>query len=153
MSNSERDTHDHIEKVRTHIHAVIENLADRNNNHDASKLQEPELSGYESLQTRLADVEYGSEEYYLALRSARDTIAHHYAHNTHHPEHWPNGIDGMSLLDIIEMLCDWKAASERTKNGTMVKSLEVNFERFQIGKQLQSILINTARELGLLNGN
>ena len=128
--------------------AILANLSERSNVHDLSKLEEPELSGYESLRVNLADVEYGSEAYYLALGAARDTIAHHYASNSHHPEHWPSGIAGMSLFDIIEMLADWKAAGERTKDGNMARSLKVNFERFAIGEQLQSILTNTAKELG-----
>ena len=148
MTKSEEDTRMHIGKVRFHLAAVMANLAERANAHDASKLEEPELSGFEGLSQQLAALKYGSEEYYLALRSGRDTIAHHYAHNSHHPEHWPNGIGGMSLLDILEMLADWKAAGERTKDGSMAKSLEVNFERFQIEEPLRSILISTARELG-----
>jgi hypothetical protein len=58
------------------------------------------------------------------------------------------GIDGMSLLDLIEMLCDWKAAGERHADGSMSRSLQINKERFQVSPQLQSILENTARELG-----
>ena len=60
------------------------------------------------------------------------------------------GINGMTLLDLIEMLCDWKAAGERHADGSMERSLMVNQERFHIGEQLQSILENTARELGFL---
>lgn len=150
MTKSEQDTIDHIEKVDENLKAITRNLTQRRYAHDASKLEEPELSGFEALRVNLADIEYGSEAYYLALRSARDTIAHHYARNTHHPEHFPGGISGMSLLDIIEMLADWKAAGERTKNGNIAKSLEVNFGRFEIGEPLRSILINTVRELGWL---
>lgn len=150
MTKSEQDTRDHIEKVRDNLNDVLHNLTRRAVVHDATKLVEPELSGFEGLSQRLAALEYGTEEYYLALRSGRDTIAHHYASNTHHPEHWTNGVGGMSLLDIIEMLADWKAASERTKDGNLAKSLEVNFERFEINEPLRSILINTACELGWL---
>jgi hypothetical protein len=153
LTKSEADTMHHIAKVRQCIYDVTHELTWRAESHDASKLVEPELSGYESLQANLADVDYGSEAYYLALRAARDTIAHHYANNTHHPEHWPNGVAGMSLLDVMEMLCDWRAASERTKGGNMAQSLEVNFERFQISEQLQSILINTVRELGWIGNS
>jgi hypothetical protein len=150
MTESQLDTLDHIDKVDENLKAVARNLAIRRYEHDASKLEDPELSGFESLRVTLADVAYGTDEYIAALRQGRDTIAHHYAHNRHHPEHWPLGVNSMSLLDIIEMLADWKAAGERTKDGSMAKSLEINFKRFAIDEQLAGILINTARELGWL---
>jgi Family of unknown function (DUF5662) len=75
-------------------------------------------------------------------------LAHHYAANAHHPEHWPSGISDMSLLDIVEMLADWKAASERTRQGSIAASLAHNRERFGISDQLFSILANTVKELG-----
>lgn len=150
MTKSEQDTRDHIKNVRDNLFGIRHNLEHRASVHDASKLEEPELSGYAALYGRLATVEYGTDEYRQVLRDGRDTIQHHYAHNSHHPEHWPLGVSSMSLLDIIEMLADWKAAGERTKNGNLAKSLEVNFKRFEIGEQLSAIIVNTARELGWL---
>jgi Family of unknown function (DUF5662) len=76
-------------------------------------------------------------------------LDHHYLHNTHHPEHYPNGIDGMSLLDLVEMLIDWKAASERHPGGMNIAgSIEVGSQRFSIGEQLKKILLNTVKETG-----
>ena len=51
----------------------------------------------------------------------------------------------MSLWDICEMFCDWKASSERVRAGNILKSIETNAERFKIDNQLKQILINTAR--------
>jgi hypothetical protein len=65
----------------------------------------------------------------------------------HHPEHYSNGIQGMSLLDVIEMLCDWKAATMRHADGDLSKSIEINQKRFGYSDELKSILINTAIEL------
>jgi hypothetical protein len=59
-------------------------------------------------------------------------------------------VDGMSLLDVLEMLCDWKAAGERHADGSIERSLSVNKARFNISPQLHAILENTARELGWL---
>lgn len=146
--DSRHDTLEHISKVQVRIAEVQANLDDRAARHDRSKLEEPEKSGYDRLVGRLAEVVYGTDEYRAARTEAKDTIAHHYAVNTHHPEHYPNGIAGMSLLDVIEMLCDWKAASERTKQGSIAASLAHNKERFGISDQLASILENTVRELG-----
>jgi hypothetical protein len=57
-------------------------------------------------------------------------------------------IGGMTLLDLLEMLCDWKAAGERHSTGSMQNSLEHNRTRFHIESQLQRILENTAAVFG-----
>lgn len=148
MHDSTADTWAHIWKVQERIDEVREMLDERGTKHDASKLVEPEKSGFDTLTTKLAELTYGSDEYRAALKENKPTIDHHYAHNSHHPEHWPDGIAGMSLLDVVEMLCDWKAASERVKQGSIAASLVHNKQRFSIDDQLYSILENTVRELG-----
>ena len=146
--DSTQDTLDHIRKVCARLDEIGMQLVQRGLVHDASKLQDPEKSGYDQLTIKLKDLVYGSDAYKQALAEARPVIAHHYEHNSHHPEHYENGIAGMSLLDVIEMLCDWKAASERTKQGSIMQSLGVNRERFGISDQLYSIIENTVKELG-----
>lgn len=148
MPDSAEDTLRHIGKVQARIGEVVSALRRRGYAHDASKLEEPEKSGYDQLTTQLATVEYGTDAYRAALDEARETIRHHYAANSHHPEHWLNGVAGMSLLDVIEMVADWRAASERTSQGSIAQSLAHNKERFGIDDQLFSILENTVRELG-----
>jgi uncharacterized protein DUF5662 len=145
--DSTQDTEEHIQKVHSRLVEVQRELLTRALLHDASKLKEPEKSGYDKLTAKLADLVYGSPEYKQALTDAKPVIDHHYQVNSHHPEHYENGIAGMSLLDVIEMLCDWKAASERTKQGSIVASLEHNRQRFKIDGQLMSILENTVKEL------
>lgn len=145
--DSTQDTLEHISKVQARIAEVRANLDERAARHDASKLEEPEKAGFDVLTLKLGNLVYGSEEYKAALEEGKPTIAHHYAVNTHHPEHYENGIAGMSLLDIIEMVCDWKAASERTKQGSIAQSLVHNKTRFGISDQLASILENTVKEL------
>ena len=49
----------------------------------------------------------------------------------------------MTLLDLVEMLCDWSAACERHGDGSMTKSVEINIDRFNIDPQLASILKNS----------
>lgn len=146
--DSTADTEEHIRKVRARLSVVIHELRVRGEQHDASKLEEPEKLGYDQLSAQLSTLVYGSAEYRAALEAGKPTIAHHYAYNTHHPEHYPDGIAGMSLLDVVEMLADWKAASERTKQGSIAASLAHNKERFGIDAQLAAILENTVRELG-----
>lgn len=38
----------------------------------------------------------------------------------------------MNLIDIVEMIADWKAASERQKDGNLLVSIEKNAKRFHI---------------------
>lgn len=56
-------------------------------------------------------------------------------------------VNAMSLLDILEMLADHKAAGERYKEGSIAQSMEVNRERFGYSDQLFAILENTVKEL------
>lgn len=142
------DTIKHIHAVEYRLREIRHQLELRGIRHDASKLEEPEKSGYDKLTADLKDIVYGSPEYKQALDDAKPVIDHHYAVNSHHPEHYPNGVAGMSLLDLDEMLADWKAASERTKQGSIEANLAHNKERFGIDDQLYSILVNTVRELG-----
>ena len=146
----EQETMKHIKTVRSWLGVAIADLDARYHSHDKSKLIEPERSGFQAITERLKDLTYGTDEYRAALREQKPTIAHHYAENDHHPEHFENGITGMTLLSLLEMLCDWKAASARMKDGDMGASLAHNKARFGIDDQLQSVLENTARELGML---
>ena len=138
-------TQAHIEQVRKYIRFFTEKLTDRGERHDKSKLISPEVELFAEHTERLNQIEYGSEEYKQELEELKPALEHHYAVNSHHPEHWPHGIEDMSLFDICEMLCDWKASSERNKNGNLLKSIEINAKRFNIDPQLTQILLNTAR--------
>lgn len=149
-TDSRADTLAHITRVQALIEDAIMNLSRRSMIHDRSKLEEPEKSAFDRLKAlKLSGMDYGSAEYRACLKAEKPAIQHHYADNSHHPEHYTNGVEGMSLFDVLEMLLDWKAATERMKDGGDIrKSLEINRDRFTIGPQLCSILANTIRELG-----
>lgn len=150
QQDSRPDTLGHIARVSGLIQLCIYNLGDRANVHDLSKLEEPEKSGFDRLKAlSLSGMAYGSEEYRACLRAEKPVIEHHYKANSHHPEFYgERGIDGMSLFDVLEMLMDWKAATERMKDGGDIhRSLEINAERFKISPQLASILLNTITEM------
>ena len=53
----------------------------------------------------------------------------------------------MTLLDIVEMLSDWRAATERNKNGNIRTSIEKNTVRYNMSPQLAQIMQNTVREM------
>ena len=141
------ETYKHIGEVRRNIDVVIHKLLDRATNHDKSKLESPEVEIFGENTEQLSQVAYGTPEYDECKARVQVAIDHHYANNSHHPEFHKDGINGMNLLDIIEMLCDWKAATKRNKNGNIRKSIEVNAARFGIDPQLVAILENTVKEI------
>lgn len=146
--DSRPDTYSHAFRVGELIGQQVKQLLDRMTQHDRSKTEEPEVSVFNEYTPKLADLTYGSEEYFACLRSMAGGLEHHYANNRHHPEHTERGVAGMTLVDLVEMLCDWKAASERHKDGDIVRSLEVQRDRFGLSDQLYAILINTVVEAG-----
>lgn len=157
--DSRPETREYIERVRHFVQSASVNLLARAACHDASKLVAPELEAFDIATPKLAGLVYGSEEYKQSLRDLGPALQHHFAHNDHHPEHFLGGVRGMSLMALIEMLCDWRAASERVKQRTddpkKVKTFEAgltyNQERFGYSDELAGILLNTARELGMVD--
>lgn len=148
--DSRVDTYEHIAKVGSYLLRAITSLHYRALDHDRSKLESPEREMFDEYTPKLRDTAYGSEEYKGFLREMGAAVEHHYEHNSHHPEHFENGVRGMSLLDLIEMLCDWQAAGERhADGGDLMRSIAANQERFGYGDELRAILENTAREMGL----
>lgn len=143
MVAARKDTLKHIETVAMFLQEVSIELNERGRVHDASKMESPEFEGFAKATARLKTLTYGSDEYAAALSDMKPTIDHHYAHNSHHPEYYERGIDGMDLFDVIEMICDWKAAAMRHDDGDVIKSMEINKKRFNISDQLYSILMNT----------
>jgi hypothetical protein len=148
MYDSTDDIQSHIRNVWGFIEEIRGDLMNRQFVHDHSKLQEPEKPLYDEFTPLLQGLTYGSDEYKAALTAMGPAIQHHYQANRHHPEHFENGINGMTLVDLVEMLADWKAAGMRHSNGSMAQSMEVNRNRFNISDQLYEILQNTVKELG-----
>jgi uncharacterized protein DUF5662 len=151
VSSQTQKTVDHINRVGDLLEEIRDNLSDRASAHDASKFKEPEVSAFDNPElASLSTLVYGSPEYKAQIdKLLGPALEHHYANNSHHPEHYSNGVKGMSLLDIIEMLADWKASSERMSDGgDILKSITINKKRFNHSAELAQIFRNTAKELG-----
>jgi len=140
----------HIETVRNFINLCVRELLTRGETHDQSKLVSPEAEVFDKYTAKLAKTTYGSKQYQKFLEELKPTLDHHYAHNRHHPEHFKDGIIDMNLVDLFEMLCDWKASSMRHEDGNILKSIEINQKRFGFTDELKHILENTA---GWLDSN
>ena len=157
MMNVENETRKHILLVGMYLHVFAAELMKRATLHDASKLEDPEKETFEKYTPLLSSVVYGSDEYKTFLKEMKPALDHHYAYNKHHPEYSDiNGyslstlndpIRSMDLIDIVEMLCDWLAATERVKGGDIGKSIEINEKRFGINDQLSQLFRNTSAVL------
>lgn len=139
-------TKKHIINVGDKLQSFSDRLKYRASIHDQSKLEEPEASVFEDYTHRLAGMTYGSDEYQQCLEEMKPAcLNHHYENNPHHPEHFENGVDDMDLVDLVEMFCDWKAATERHDDGDINKSIIYNTERFNLSPQLVRILQNSVK--------
>jgi hypothetical protein len=135
----------HIHRVQQLLLGVAKQLLDRALLHDQSKLVHPEVSGFASTDLpTLSGLTFGTPEYEEAKKKVLGkALAHHYAHNRHHPEFFRNGIEDMNLLDLVEMFLDWKAASERHHDGNIRKSIEIQAAKHNFSPQLRKIFENT----------
>ncbi len=146
--DSSADTLRHIKRVNELLGECSIELIRRGQIHDDSKLEEPEKAAFDIATPKLKDLVFGTPEYQQSLDDLKPALDHHYANNSHHPQFYKNGINGMDLFDLMEMLVDWKAAGERSlPKGNIFKSIDINKKRFEISDQLETILINTAERL------
>lgn len=140
----------YIKDIKKHVNLVSEAmgllakiLVQRGINHDKTKFEEPEKSIFCKHTPELDKCEFGSEEYKKHLEKVKVAIEHHYKNNSHHPEHYENGIKDMNLLDIVEMFCDWYAVTQQLGKNSIEKSIEINKERFGYSDDLEAIFKNT----------
>ncbi len=100
----------HRDYVRSAMLSVQHDLERRALVHDISKLSVDEFDGFTRINRAAREHPYGSDEYRAGLRQEKPTIDLHYSRNTHHPECHKPASGTMGFLDIIEMVCDWRAA-------------------------------------------
>jgi hypothetical protein len=141
-------TQQHRMRVRELLALAVRRLTNRGNDHDASKFNETEWPIFAEFTPMLKDLKYGSPDYHRALEGMKPALGDHYARERHHPEHFPNGVRDMNLFDLIEMLCDWKAAGERhDPPNNIFRSIQQNMDRFKMPLGLVMLLRRTARLL------
>ena len=142
--NSKKDTKEHIKRIAYYLHLCKKEIVKKAKFHDYDKLHNKiEKKLFDEYTPKLKNCTYGSDEYKIFLEGLKEGLNIHYANNRHHPEHFEKGIQGMNLLDLLEMICDWKAASERHNDGDIYKSIEINQKRFGYSDELKTIFINT----------
>jgi len=138
-----KDYIQHIQWLMEAMAAVQHQLMIRMLTHDRSKISPGELDAYAEIVPGFKKFEYGTPEHKAHGDRLGPAWEHHTEHNRHHVEHFPNGLNGMTLIDLIEMVCDWRAASMRSGSFDYGKSLRVFQERNQVDPQVIDILRNT----------
>jgi hypothetical protein len=147
--DSTKATQEHIDMVNKYLRFMAHQLLVRGIEHDRSKLHTPEKEMFDKVTPKLKDTVYNSSEYKEHLVELGDALSHHYSHNRHHTEHWPNGIMDMNLVDIMEMFCDWCAATLRHNSGNIHTSIAINKDKYGIGEVLAQIFENTVNEYNM----
>jgi Family of unknown function (DUF5662) len=141
-SDSRADSLAHIHHVRDNISVFVAEMLRRGRDHDASKFSDAEKPMLDEVLPLLEGVAYGSPAWDEVINQAGPALEHHYRHNSHHPEHYGNeGVAGMDLFDLVEMVCDWMAAARR--NPADGVKVAYNVRKFGIEPQLAAILENT----------
>lgn len=146
--DSTLDTLAHRESVGRNILVLVIALQHRALHHDRSKLLPPEKDIFDHYPNH-ATPEIGTPEYEERRLAMGSALEHHYAANRHHPEFHAEGIDGMTLVDVLEMFADWVARIEERLEenpNAPAESLEYCRERFGVSEQLHHIFANTYLE-------
>lgn len=148
MEYPQKSTRDYIREHRNHVQEklfkIIKELWKRAEDHDKSKLQEPEYSGWKSMDLE-PRYKYGTKEYFDKMKRYKWVFDLHYKNNRHHPEHWQGFFNDMDLLDFIEMILDWCSYKENITSAEMIKIVEENCDRFDFPPLLKDLAINTLK--------
>ncbi len=132
----------HKKSVGNALRALADELYKRADSHDDSKLQMPELGMLINMDKSKRPV-YGSPEYYEHIKKNQAFFDHHYRGNSHHPEHYKNGVHDMDLVDVIEMIADWCSYSKNLSIQEICNLIEQQSKRFGFGEEVADIFKNT----------
>lgn len=139
----------HKEKVTYWLRRFWNQLDGRAKYHDDSKLNNPaEKAMFDRWTPELKAREFGSDAYKEALANMGNGLKMHYKANRHHPEHYENGVNDMTLIDVMEMVADWMAAAQAKE-----KPIDLDYlaSRFGLSEQLVNLIANQLREEDVWN--
>jgi hypothetical protein len=142
--DSKGATLEHISHVRTYLFRILSLIQLRAADHDQSMLQPTEKEQLDEIVPLLAETEAGSQENKDLLDRLRPALDSHHKANSHHIEHYGN-LNGMDLVDLIEWLCDQKAASHKDKNPDVYKRLLYYYQKYDFPPQLMDMINNTVK--------
>lgn len=136
---------DHKKDVMNLINLIIIELHNRKNVHDDSSLDPSEVEVLAYYSDFIKEDSYINEETLTYMKEIKNVLNIHFQKNRHHPEHFKNGIKDMNLIDIIEMLCDWKTTMAEDED--IISVIKKNKKIYKFSDDLMNILINTATSI------
>jgi hypothetical protein len=114
------ETWRHIHRVMQFMNRFAVAMLDRALRHDQSKLAPPEVALFAAAPP-LGPIAYGTPAYEESRRRIMPALEHHYAHNRHHPEHWPTP-SGAEIDDLREDIAVLESiASERIRGAAVLE--------------------------------
>lgn len=133
----------HKDGVKTYLEIISMLLNSRALTHDNSKSSDEEYKYYKMANSVNRNDFKTYEEYMDYVKPTLNKgLKHHYENNRHHPEFFVNGIDDMTLIDIMEMIADWCIAIKQ--NGKdLNEEVQYNFDKYNVSEQLRKIILNT----------
>jgi hypothetical protein len=117
--------------------------------HDLSKFGNSEFSILADNITLFRKLPYATIEYEEYLKKIKVATDHHYKYNSHHFQYYDN-IEQMGYMDLIELLCDWKAATKKYKGDNILQSIKYNKTKFNYSDQFEDKLLQLAKEIKIL---
>ena len=141
------DTIRHVSEVAENLAEMRHDLEKRGIAHDRSKFEAVEFDAFVETRPAFKKANFGTPEYQKCTEATEEAVNHHYANNRHHTDYHSGGFADMNLLDILEMLADWRAASRRSPDLSFEESLPRAFERYKIPGNMQKHIVNTLKYL------
>lgn len=141
------DTLIHQNHVLHYLMFMVKDLLDRAEHHDEAKMEPGEVEYFDKVGMLKRSTTYNSEAYADQLKILDPALKHHYGKYRHHPEHFKHGVRDMTLVDLLELICDWKASSTEHQDGNILLSIDDNQSRFNYGPEISAILRNTVNML------
>ena len=138
----------HIMTVQGLLRRVARQLLNRADDHDLSKLAPDELGGMIEIDAIADRCGLNSPEYMAALSGK--AIKLHQSRYPHHPEYHSNGVEDMGIFDLIEMVCDWKAANQLRGHPEWEKSVDMMAERLSLSPEYVLLINLIARALEVI---
>lgn len=138
----------HISEIQEGLAQMRHELELRGIAHDRTKLLPVEFNAFVKTRPKFKKANYGSREYQECVEMIKPSIEHHYKHNRHHTAFHKNGFADMNLLDILEMLADWRAASRRSPDLSLKDSLPIAYKKYNIPTNMQRHIEATLKYLG-----
>jgi len=135
----------HRNSVKNKLNFLSKEIKKRGEEHDLSKLQQPELNWLIQMDKE-PKYKYGTPEYFEKMKRWQKFFTHHYTNNRHHPDHFKLGILEMTLVDLCEYIADIISYYDEMHVDDALKTIKDQKERFGFDEQLSQILKNTLLE-------